>query len=378
VKVAFLNPTMPPRSISLFNRIAKDKKINLLAIYYAVSQKNRKWLFNSEENEKVNFSYKILQSISFGIGINDYHNTFFSFDLLKILSKFNPDIVVIPGWSDINSLLALLWTKKNRKKLILRTESTNREKSWRRTLFLPITKFIIANSDLVIGSSKAAADYAKSIVPLANTCFIYSSFDTVNFSKLVKKYRRSKNSIKRKYKIKQKKVVYFNGQLIKRKGLLELLASFKDKKLANIALVITGDGPLKSQVKVAVKNQNNIYYLGYLRQNHLAKVYSIADYFILPSYEETWGLVLIEALASSLPIICSQFVGASELLKEKENGIFIKQVTSKQITKAIIDLINQGDRKYKKIARANHQLAIKKLSYDDIAKEFTNVFKQLA
>ncbi|MGD9129915.1 MAG: glycosyltransferase family 4 protein [Candidatus Woesebacteria bacterium] len=369
---------MPPRSISLFNRIAKDKKINLLAIYYAVSQKNRKWLFNSEENEKVNFSYKILQSISFGIGINDYHNTFFSFDLLKILSKFNPDIVVIPGWSDINSLLALLWTKKNRKKLILRTESTNREKSWRRTLFLPITKFIIANSDLVIGSSKAAADYAKSIVPLANTCFIYSSFDTVNFSKLVKKYRRSKNSIKRKYKIKQKKVVYFNGQLIKRKGLLELLASFKDKKLANIALVITGDGPLKSQVKVAVKNQNNIYYLGYLRQNHLAKVYSIADYFILPSYEETWGLVLIEALASSLPIICSQFVGASELLKEKENGIFIKQVTSKQITKAIIDLINQGDRKYKKIARANHQLAIKKLSYDDIAKEFTNVFKQLA
>lgn len=374
IKVAFLNPNIPPRVVSLLNKINSDKEINIKGFFFSVSQKNRHWQINSKEYEKIKFPYKILQSSSIGFGIRDYHNSFISFDLYKELSKYDPDIVLLPGWADLSSYIAIIWARINKKKIILRTESTEFEKSFRRTIFMPLTKIVCNSSDLIIACSNRAHQYAKSISNNRNITKIYSSFDTVKFNKKVLKVNKRK--IKKDLSIKQKKIVYFNGQIIERKGILPLLKSFTKKDMSKIALVLTGKGKLDSKVKAIADKSDNIYFFGYQKQTVLPNFYAIADFFILPSYEETWGLVTIEAMASGLPVIISRYAGSSELIKNT-NGIILPEINSKTITNALqkIKKIKKND--YQKISNNNLKMAINLLSYEKISQQFINSFRSL-
>lgn len=374
MKIAFLNPNFPPRAVPLLNRISKNKNIDLLAIIYSVSQRNRRWKLNKKEYGEIRFNFKILNSKSIGVGIHDFHNTLVSFDIFRILRQFNPDIVLLPGWSDINSFFAFLWAKKNNKTIILRSESTHFENNWRRTLFLPYTKYMIKQSDLLIGSSQRAVDYAKDLAASVNATRIYSSFDTEGFSKKVQTAKKHKTIFKQKIGITQSKVVYFNGQLIKRKGLLELLDAFKSPQLKKIALLISGHGHLQTVVKSFANKQKNVYYLGYLTQDKLPQAYATADIFILPSYEETWGLVIIEALASGLPIITTKYVGASDLIGSR-GGVVIDSNSADKIKQAILKLLST--KRLSTIIKRNKTIALNELNYDKIANQFIKQFTNL-
>lgn len=58
-----------------------------------------------------------------------------------------------------------------------------------------------------------------------------------------------------------------------------------------------------------------------IQQEELIKYYALSDIFILPSFEEVWGLVINEALASGLYVLSSKYAGASyDLIKEGWNG----------------------------------------------------------
>lgn len=374
IKVAFLNPNIPPRVISLLNKISTDKSIEVKGFFFAVTQKNRYWDINSNENEKPKFAYKVLKSIVLGYGVNDYQNSFISLNLWNELNIFSPDIVVLPGWSDLSSFIAFFWAKNNRKRVILRSESTIYENSFLRQLLNIVTKFICNNVDYIITSSKRAEDYARTKTKKVRVTTIYSSFDTKNFIYQINK--RNSIKMKRKYKIKQDKVVYFNGQLIKRKGLLPLLEAFTDKQLSHIALVLTGTGNLQTTVEKFSNEYKNIYSFGYQKQNILPDFYSLSSAFILPSYEDTWGLVTVEALSAGLPVIVSKFAGSSELISIN-NGFLLNSVDKESIIKAVQYITSLPKNKYLDIRRNNKYLSLKKLSYEVVAHQFVQVFKEV-
>ncbi|MEX0895729.1 MAG: glycosyltransferase family 4 protein [Patescibacteria group bacterium] len=368
-KVAFLNPTIPPRAVALLNRINAQPNIAVKGLFFAISQKNRYWQLSTSEYEKITFPYKIVNSISLGFGIKDYHNTFISFKIFRELSKFNPDVVIVPGWSDVNSFFALLWVKFFRKKIILRTESTNNEKSWRRSLFIPYIKLFCHLADLIIGCSEQASYFARSMANSACIVTIYSSFDTIKFNQKVMSL--DKKTIRKQLGVTQSQVVYFNGQLIKRKGVIELLDAFSHISLNQIALIITGDGQLRDQVKQSARHYSNIYYFGYQKQNVLPKYYRAADVFILPSFEETWGLVTIEAMAAELPIIISQKAGSVELVESNQSGFVLPDITAKEIRTAVRYFSN--DKNFASYGHINKTFALKELSYEKIAQQFSDV-----
>ena len=55
----------------------------------------------------------------------------------------------------------------------------------------------------------------------------------------------------------------------------------------------------------------------------IQKFYAAADVFVFPSYYDSFGMVVTEAMASGLPVITSKAVGASELLTDGVNGILV-------------------------------------------------------
>ncbi len=69
-------------------------------------------------------------------------------------------------------------------------------------------------------------------------------------------------------------------------------------------------------------DQKNIFYTPYINQNDLAKALQTADVFVFPSFLDSWAAVVLEAMASGLPVIVTKNTGAAQLVTVK-NGMVI-------------------------------------------------------
>jgi glycosyltransferase involved in cell wall biosynthesis len=81
-------------------------------------------------------------------------------------------------------------------------------------------------------------------------------------------------------------------------------------------LIICGDGPERAKLEAIVANRSidGVHFQGFLQAEQLAKVLSSTLALVLPSVQETWGLVVNEALAMGIPVLCSDNVGARDML----------------------------------------------------------------
>lgn len=96
----------------------------------------------------------------------------------------------------------------------------------------------------------------------------------------------------------------FVARLEQSKGILELLSAFKKIEDANFVLHVVGSGSLDHLFKTL--NDERIIYHGFLTETELCELYGKCDVLVFPSYYETFGLVIIEALSCGLYVITSE------------------------------------------------------------------------
>ena len=116
-------------------------------------------------------------------------------------------------------------------------------------------------------------------------------------------------------------IVLFVGELNERKGVRSLLRAFTKLKSEReiTALVVIGDGELKSELIQLVSNESmtHITFTGWISDEEKIKYYAIADLFVLPTLYDLCPLVLNEAMACGLPIITTTAAGcASDMIVE--------------------------------------------------------------
>lgn len=131
------------------------------------------------------------------------------------------------------------------------------------------------------------------------------------------------------------------GRLSPEKGQKDLIDVFKivNKELPKTKLFIVGDGPLKQELENYTKElklTDKIIFTGFLGNKEKEKYILDSSIFILPSYTESFGLVLIEAMSYGLPCIAfDSSDGARELLKD-DVGILVKDRNKEKMAKEII------------------------------------------
>ena len=137
------------------------------------------------------------------------------------------------------------------------------------------------------------------------------------------------------------------GRLVENKGIENVLSAFNkiSKKQSNIKLIIIGSGPLELEIKEFVeKNQlhNSILLKGQMTHNEICYYYNIASVLLNPGAAGGLPNVIIEAIASELPVIATD-VGATKdvVNEEKGTGILIKNYDSKSIESAILKILNK-------------------------------------
>lgn len=102
-----------------------------------------------------------------------------------------------------------------------------------------------------------------------------------------------------------------------------------------LKLVIAGDGPNEAALRAAAPS--DVSFLGYLdRSTELPQVFASADAFVFASVTETLGLVVLEAMASGLPVIATPAGGVADHLRDGENGIAFPARDREALARAMV------------------------------------------
>lgn len=91
------------------------------------------------------------------------------------------------------------------------------------------------------------------------------------------------------------------------------------EQLPNTRLALVGDGPARPWLEREFAGLPALF-MGYLRGERLSQAYASADVFVFPSRLETFGLVVIEAMAAGLPVVAARVGGVADVVTEGETG----------------------------------------------------------
>lgn len=113
-------------------------------------------------------------------------------------------------------------------------------------------------------------------------------------------------------------VLVFVGRLAPEKQIERLIPLLQ--RMPEVSLAVVGDGPTRPELERQFRGLP-VVFTGYLQGEELANAYTSADAFVFPSTTETLGLVLLEAMASGLPIVAARSAPSMELLDGGKAGL---------------------------------------------------------
>lgn len=144
-------------------------------------------------------------------------------------------------------------------------------------------------------------------------------------------------------------VFLFVGQIVPRKGVRHLLEACHLLQQANaghFSLLIVGDGAERAELQAltqAYQLNEVVTWVGRVDYSDISTYFHHADVFVLPTLEDTWGLVVLEAMLLGKPVLCSKGAGASELILDGENGYCFAPNHPGELAEAMQRLIQHPD-----------------------------------
>lgn len=191
--------------------------------------------------------------------------------------------------------------------------------------------------------------------------------------------KRKKSFLRKKTGIKSGKILLYVGRLGKEKSVDFLFKTFKiicDKD-RSISLVLVGDGPEKNHLKKLAEKLNivkKVYFTGLIDTAEMNKVYADAEMFVFASQTETQGMVILEALASGLPVVAVKDEVYSMIVKNKINGILVNN-DPRKFAAACLKILNNPS--YRRKLSENAFNNVQNFSLSQTARSLEQLYKKL-
>ena len=146
----------------------------------------------------------------------------------------------------------------------------------------------------------------------------------------------------------------FCGSLSPRKGVHNLIESFKLANISDSQLILLGAKSRSKDYNKYLKkiSTNDVKFYGSIPQSNLSNILSKCHLFVLPSLADGFGLVVLQAISSGLPVIVSSNVGAADIIRQFGGGDIFQYGDVNELTEKIIKF-------YKIKNKTNYNLEIK-------------------
>ncbi len=197
-----------------------------------------------------------------------------------------------------------------------------------------------------------------------------------------KLFRKTQTNIRNIFSIRNTDVLLLScGRIIPGKGFHFLIDGFKGalERHPNMKLMIIGHGPLKRSLEKKISRlgiKNNLIFTGYIPNNELSKYYSAADIFLLVSAYESFGSVILEAMACQLPVIATNTGGIPLYVKESANGFLVNYGDVNALSSKILYMA-QDEKIRKKMGAFNRKQIIEKPSWEYSSTELEKLYQKL-
>jgi glycosyltransferase involved in cell wall biosynthesis len=241
----------------------------------------------------------------------------------------------------------------------------------------PLLRFIMRYSDCITTNSSHTFRLVKDIIPSKeqNMHIIPMGIPVGEFPESFRKREEHAD-----------KVILFVGRLIAWKGthvLIEALSYVQQTDL-RFQLIIIGEGPQRESLTRLTENNrlSSVEFIGTVSRNRLLSYYQKADLLVLPSISvggqtEGLGVVLLEAMASGVPVIGSDTGGIPDIIEDEVTGLLVQPDNPELLSHAIIRLLTDNSLA-DRLAHAAFQKVRNRFSWDCIGQKFQDLYSDLS
>jgi glycosyltransferase involved in cell wall biosynthesis len=261
--------------------------------------------------------------------------------LSKRLNKQNFDAVVVQGWNHYGMVMAAWLAKHAGLTVMMRCEATDHVDSSRglkRILRESTVRFLLSQVDCCLAIGTRNRDfYLSRKFPAQKIGKMPYCVDNDHFRREAQ--RADVAQMRAQLGLAPgRPIILYASKFIARKYADLLLEAYQRLREPRPYLVYVGDGELRRGLEATISNQGlkDVRLAGFRNQRELPAFYAMADIFVLPSVNETWGLVINEAMNAGCAIITTDQVGSAvDLVRSNENGYVIKARDVSALTHAL-------------------------------------------
>ncbi len=346
--------------------LALSEKHEIIVVYFRVDYTSfapfSKYSFVKRQKGKVT-EYEVTTGKSFPV-INQlkYLNDTYRFIRREILSKKKIDII----HSHLSYPAGFLGTIiQNREKIpCVLTEHTWIKKYFRSTIHKLCVLYTLKHCGCIVAVSRALGEdikrYCKRPVHVVPNVIDMNKFSVTDPGRMDNKMN----------------IGILGGMGNYRKGLDILIKAVSLLKDMDLTVHIGGDGKYLSTFRDMARKldvDGKCIFYGEIKPENIQDFYSKLDFYVLPSRDETFGVVVVEAMASGLPVIATRCGGPEEIITE-ETGILIEKENPPELARAIRSLtgnLNSYNRK------AIRNYVLEKYSKDRFTESLSEVYQEL-
>ena len=210
----------------------------------------------------------------------------------------------------------------------------------------------IRAADLILNFNPIDANCVRPLMKRGAVLLDVPPFiDTHGFAAAAKQRARHRQALQRKFGL-DAKAPWLLSVAMMRAG--DKLASYRilGQALAQLRqqewrLLVVGDGPARTQVQAALEPLGDrVVYLGEMTPDKMPALYAAADLYLWPAINEAWGMTLLEAQASGLPVIAGHTGGVPNVVRENDTGLLTPIGDAQEFAAAVARLINDHQRRH--------------------------------
>lgn len=288
------------------------------------------------------YSYKFLTNVARRPAVSG----FWGLDTPAIADLINQkkyDAVLINGWHYRSAWQAMLACWKSKTPVMVRSDShlhTTRRLATRAAK-KPIYNWFIPRIDACLPVGTWSQEYFRHYGARDEKVFVVPhSIDDRRFRCQADQLRPQRGELRESLGLDSEAIVFlFVGKFVDQKRPIAFVKAIADaaERCPTVAGLMTGDGPLKRSCEDYVNDrQASIRFSGFLNQSEIAKAYVVADALIVPSANETWGMVVNEAMTCGLPSLVSDQVGCGpDLIVPDETGAIFQSEQLSELVEQI-------------------------------------------
>lgn len=251
----------------------------------------------------------------------------------ETLDRVAPDAVAFSSYATPDARAALAWCRRHRAAAVLMTDSRANDApraAWREW----VKRILVREADaaLVAGSQSRAYAVSLGMPPDA----VFSPLDVVDSDAFARAAAGSRSPLGgAPYFLSVSRLTTVKNV----STLIEAYRAYRSGEPEPWSLVIVGDGSEREGLQAAAPD--GVVFTGFLQIEHLAAFYAHTGGFVLPTWKDTWGLVVNEAMACGAPVLVSGAAGcAADLVRDGVNGFVFDPADAEGLAELLRRLAN--------------------------------------